>query len=218
MLLILICFTWKFHFLPSFSQNSSFIAPDLGAWWKRPVITPFLAYQCSEPTEINKPRRLPCGDQHFTFILCKAYWRQWLGVVQSLSSVWLFATLSTTACHTFLSLTISQSLLKLMSIESVMLSNHFISATFFFFCLQPFPESGSFPMSQLFASGGQSISASASTSALQMNIQGWSPLGLNSLILQSKELSKVFSTTTVLWLLAFFMVKLSHPYMTGKKP
>ena len=116
----------NFISLPYFSQNSLFIAPDLGAWWKRPVITTFLAYQCSEPTKINKPRRLPCGDQHFTFILCKAYWRLWLVVVQLLSSVWLFATLWTTACHTSLSLIISQCLLKLMPIESVMLSNHFI--------------------------------------------------------------------------------------------
>ena len=53
-------------------------------------------------------------------------------------------------------------------------------------------------MSQLFALGGQSIAASALASVLQMNIQGWFPLGLNSLIsLQSKELSRVFSTTTV---------------------
>ena len=65
-------------------------------------------------------------------------------------------------------------------------------------CLQSFPESGSFPMSWLFPSGGQSIGASASASVLPMNIQGWFPLGLTSLIsLQSKGLSKVFSNTTV---------------------
>ena len=52
------------------------------------------------------------------------------------------------------------------------------SATLFSFCLQSFPESGSFPMSQLFASGGQSIGASASVSVLPMNIQGWYSLGL----------------------------------------
>ena len=65
-------------------------------------------------------------------------------------------------------------------------------------CLQSFPASGSFPMSQLFTSGGQSIGASASASVLPTNIQGWSPLGLNTLIsLQSKGLSRVFSNTTV---------------------
>ena len=61
-----------------------------------------------------------------------------------------------------------------------------------------FPVSKSFPMSQLFASGGQSTGASASTSVLPMNIQNWFPLGLTGLIsLQSKGLSKVFSSTTV---------------------
>ena len=59
-------------------------------------------------------------------------------------------------------------------------------------------QSGSFPMSQLFASGGQSIGVSASTSVLPVNIQDWSPLGWTGWIsLQSKGLSRVFSTTTV---------------------
>ena len=66
----------------------------------------------------------------------------------------------------------------------------------FSFCLQSFPASGSFPMSQLFASGGQSIGVSASTSVLPMNIQDWFPLGWTGWIsLQSKELSRVFSNT-----------------------
>ena len=65
-------------------------------------------------------------------------------------------------------------------------------------CLQSFPASGSFQMNQLFAWGGQSIGASASTSVLPMNIQGWSPLGWTGWIsLQSKGLSRVFSNTTV---------------------
>ena len=63
---------------------------------------------------------------------------------------------------------------------------------------QSFPASGSFPMSQLFASGGQSIGVSASTSVLQLNTQDWSPLGWTGWIsLQSKGLSRVFSNTTV---------------------
>ena len=65
------------------------------------------------------------------------------------------------------------------------------------FCLQPFPASGSFLMSQLFTSGGQNIGASTSASVLPMNIQGWFPLGLTGLILLSKGLSRVFSNTTV---------------------
>ena len=66
------------------------------------------------------------------------------------------------------------------------------------FCPQSFPASGSFQMSQLFASGGQSIGVSASTSVLPRNTQDWFPLGWTSWIsLQSKGLSRVFSNTTV---------------------
>ena len=65
-------------------------------------------------------------------------------------------------------------------------------------CLQSFPASRSFPVSRLFALGGQSIRASASASVLPMNIQGWIPLGFTGLIsLLSKGLSRVFSSTTV---------------------
>ena len=65
-------------------------------------------------------------------------------------------------------------------------------------CLQSFPASGSFPMSQFFASGGQSIGISASASVLPMNIQDWFSLGQTGWIsLQSKGLSRVFSNTTV---------------------
>ena len=65
-------------------------------------------------------------------------------------------------------------------------------------CLQSFPVSGSFPMSQFFASGGQNIGASASTSVFPTNIQSWFPLGLTGLMsLQSRGLSRVFSNTIV---------------------
>ena len=65
-------------------------------------------------------------------------------------------------------------------------------------CLQSFPASGSFPISQVFTSGGQSIGASASASVLPMKIQVWFPLGLTGLIsLQSKGFSRVFFSTTV---------------------
>ena len=67
-----------------------------------------------------------------------------------------------------------------------------------FSCHQYFPESGSFPMSQFFTSGGQSIGVSASASVLPMNIQDWFPLGWTGLIsLESKRISRVFSNTTV---------------------
>ena len=87
-------------------------------------------------------------------------------------------------------------------------------------CLQSFPTSGSFPVSQFFASGGQSTGASASASVLPMNIQDWFPLGLTGLILQSKELSRVFSNTTVQKPQFFTPLSLwsnSHIYMTSGK-
>ena len=65
-------------------------------------------------------------------------------------------------------------------------------------CLQSFSASGSFPMSQFFSWSGQSIGVSASASVLLMNIWDWVPLGLTSLILQSKRLSRAFSNTTIL--------------------
>ena len=64
-------------------------------------------------------------------------------------------------------------------------------------CLQSFPASGSFQISQFFSSGGQSIGASASASVLSMNFQDWFPLGSTGLILQSTGLSRTFSNTTV---------------------
>ena len=102
----------------------------------------------------------------------------------------------TAALQAPLSFTIFWSLLKPMSIESVMPSNRLILYRPFSSCLQSFPASGSFPMSQFFSSDGQkswSFSISPST-----NIQSWFPLGWTGCIsLQSKVLSRVFSNTTV---------------------
>ena len=117
-------------------------------------------------------------------------------VVQLLSQ--LFATPWTAASQSSLSFTIFQSLLKFMSTEPVMPSNHLILWHHLLLPSLSFPASGSFPMSQFFASGGQSIGASTSASVLPMNIQDWFPLGLTGLIpLQSNELSRIFSSTTV---------------------
>ena len=94
-----------------------------------------------------------------------------LSSVQSLSFVQLISTLWTAAHNASLSMTSSWSLLKFMSIESVMPS---ISSSVIPFSshLQPIPASGSFPTSQFFASGGQSTGVSASVSVLPLNIQG----------------------------------------------
>ena len=118
--------------------------------------------------------------------------------VQSLSHVRLFATPWTTACQAFLSITISQSPPKPMSMELMMPSNHLVICWLFSSRLHSFTASGSFSTSQLFASGGQSIEVSASISVLPVNIQDWFPLGWTDWIsLQSKGLSRVFSNTTV---------------------
>ena len=96
------------------------------------------------------------------------------------------------------------------------------SVTPFSSCPQSFPGSGSFPVSQLFTTGGQSIGASALVSVLPVNIQGWFPLGLTGLIsLQSKTLKSLLQChslkASVLWCSAFFMVPLSHLYVTTGK-
>ena len=114
------------------------------------------------------------------------------------SHVWLFVTPRTAAHQASLSITNFQSLLKLMSIESVMPSNHLILCCPLSSCLQSFPTSGSLQMSQFFASDGQGIGVSASTSVLPMYIQDWFPLGWTGWIsLQSNGFSRVFSKTTV---------------------
>ena len=89
-------------------------------------------------------------------------------------------------------------------------------------CPQSLPASGSFPMSQLFAWGGQSIRVSTSALVLPMNTQDWSPLGWTGWIsLQSKGLSRVLqhhsSKASILRCSAFFIVQMSHPYMTTGK-
>ena len=126
-----------------------------------------------------------------------------LVVIQSLSRVRLSVTPWTAACQASLSITNSWSLLKIMSIELVMPSNHLILCRPL---LPPsiFPSIRVFPLSQLFASGGQRIGASASASVLPMNSQGWFPLGWTGLMsLLSKGLSRVFSSTTI-WMHQLF--------------
>ena len=82
--------------------------------------------------------------------------------------------------------------------DDIQLSHISSSVVPFSSCLQSFPASGSFPMSQLFTSGDQGIGVSASASVLPVNIQDWSPLGWTGLMsLLSKGLSKVFSNTSV---------------------
>ena len=116
--------------------------------------------------------------------------------VQSLSHVWLFANLwivSPTPGVYSNSCPLSQWCHPAISYSFIPFSS----------CPQSLPASGSFPMSQLFSSGGQSIGVSASASVLLMNTQDWSPLGWTGWIsLQSKGLSRVFPNTTVFYWLS----------------
>ena len=156
---------------------------------------------------VHFPGRDPLQRWHYAAVFSSTI--PLLSVVQSLSHVWLFATPWTSACQPSLSFTISRSLLKLMSIELVMSSNHLILCC-------PLLLSSIFPsirmmgnhlMSQLFASGAlsivllkvtQSIELFNSASLLLVNIQGWFLLGLTDLIsFLFKGLSRVFSSTTV---------------------
>ena len=129
----------------------------------------------------------------------------------------------------FLFFTISWSLLKLISIKLMMPSNHLILYHYLSSCLQSFPASWSFLMSQLFTSDGQSIGASASV--LPVNIQDWFPLGLTGWIsLQSQGLSRASFSNITVWkhqffsaersnsLWTFFMVQFSHSYTTTYGP
>ena len=126
---------------------------------------------------------------------------------QPLSPVWLFVTPWTPAHQASLSTMNSQSLLKLMFIESVMPSNHLNLIVRFSSRFQSSPASGSFPMSQFFRSHGQSIRASAPV--LPMTITDWFPLGLTGWIpLLSKGFSRVFSNSRV-QRHQFFRVQLS---------
>ena len=119
-------------------------------------------------------------------------------LLQLLSHVQLFVTQWTVACQASLSIT----KLRLYSNACPLSwrSHPTISSSVVAFssCLQSFPPSRSFEKSQLFASGGQSVRASASASVLPMNIQNWSPSEWTGWIsVQSKGLSRVFSNTTV---------------------
>ena len=130
----------------------------------------------------------------------------------------LFASPWTTARQDSLFFTISLGLIKFISSESVMLSVS--SSAALFSCPQSFPASGSFPMSQFFTSVGRSIGASASV--LPMNIQCWFPLGLTGLISLLSQGSQESSptpqfTNSILQCSAYFMVQLSHMYMTTGK-
>ena len=134
-----------------------------------------------------------------SLVILYHHYREWFTSVQSLSHVWLFAASWTAACHTSLSINNSQSLLKLMSIKSVISSNHLILSS---------PSPPAFNLSKhqgLFQWVSPShhvakiLEFQLQASVFPMTIQDWFPLGLTGLksSLQSKGLSRVFSNSTV---------------------
>ena len=117
---------------------------------------------------------------------------------QSLRCVWLFVTPWTAKCQALLFITYFQSLLKLISIGSVMPSNHVILCHPLHLLPSIFPSIRVFSNESVLASDDQSTGVSASASVFPMNIQDWLPLGWTGWIsLQCKGLSRVFSNTTV---------------------
>ena len=136
-----------------------------------------------------------CIYIYSTFPWCHSLVRVLGAFIQSLSCVFVISW--TASCEASLSFTVSWSLIKLMSLSRWCYPTISPLMPLFSSCPQSFPESRSFPMSQLFPSGGQRIGASVLASVLPMNIQDWFPLGWTSWIsLQSKGLSRVFSNIT----------------------
>ena len=143
------------------------------------------------PPVISHCRIIPRKD---SFPTLKSY----VSSIQLLSRVQLFVTPWTAARQASLSITNFQSLLKLMSIESVVPFNHLVLCHPLILPPSTFPRMKVFPMSLFFASGSQSIGVSVSASILPVNIQDWFPLGWTSWTsLQSKGLPRVFYNTTV---------------------
>ena len=157
--------------------------------------------------KIQQITHLSPSLQPFTFILLQSDVIYSLPtLVQSLSPIWLFATPWTAACQAFLSFTISQSLLKLMSCHPLLLLPSI------------FPSIRVFPMSQLFTSGDQSFGASASVLEYSRPISFRVRFGLLAVQGTLKSLLQHHnSKASILQCSGFFMVQLSHPYMTSGK-
>ena len=135
-------------------------------------------------------------------------------VLSCFSSIWFFVIPWTAACQASLFFTISWACSNLCPLSQWCHPIICSSVVPFSSSLLSFPESGSFPVSQFFTLGGQSIGASASV--FPMNIQGWFPLGLTGLIsLQSKGLSRVFSNTTVQSINSSVLSPLYSPTLTS---
>ena len=149
--------------------------------WRAACAASWVTFQRNEqstvwdPSELGKVPLKKSDTLNTGKTSCYLIWIQFSSV-HSLSCVWLSATPWIAAHQASLSITKSWSSLKLTSIESVMPSSHLILCCPLLLLPQSLPASESFPMSQLFTWGGQSIGVSASASVLQMSTQDWSPL------------------------------------------
>ena len=158
------------------------------------------------------------SSTNFIFLKCQ------YSSVHSLSHIRLSVTPRIAACQASLSITNSRILLKLMSIDSVMPCKHLILCHPLLLLPSIFPRIRVFSNESALYIRWPKTGVSTSTSVLPINIQKWFPLGWTGWIsLQSKGLSRVFSNTTVqkhqfLQHSAFFIVQISHPYMTTGKP
>ena len=148
-------------------------------------------------------------------------WLVGFSSVQSLSHVRLFATPWTAARQASLSITNSHSLLKLMSIELMMPSNHLILCHPLLLLPSIFPSIRVFSNESVLCISGQSIGVSASASVLPMNIQGWFKIDWFDLLAVQWTLKSLLQhhslKASVPWRSAFFMIQLSHLYMTTRK-
>ena len=191
--------------------------------WTRIYIHGYSLWGFSSLTLLSWIKKIHLKHITFKTFLTKwpNYQRAKIVTVQLLIPVWLSMTPWTAAHQASLSITISQSLLKLMSTDSMMPYNHLILCCPLLLLPSILPSVRVFSNEKLFTSGGQRIGVSASASVLPMNIQDC-PLGLTGWIsLQSKELSRVLqhhsSKASILQCSAFFIVQLSHAYMTTGK-
>ena len=178
-----------------------------------------------------KRKRLPCetlhaAGSHHTHYKQKGlendfYKETCISSVQLLSHIQLFATPWSAGCQASLSITNSWSYPNSCPLSQWCHPTISSSVIPFSSCVQSFPASGSFPVSQFFTSGGQRIGVSVSISVLPVNTEDWSSLGRTGWISCQGTLESLLqhqsSKASILQCSAFFIVQLSHPYMTTGK-
>ena len=173
-------------------ENTSFGVRQKWVWFASYFALPFNSWSFVDLC------KLPCFSVSQFPCLQNGEYDSYFSSVQLLSRIWLFATPWIAALQASLSIPTPGVYPNSCPLSQWCHAAISFSVAPFSSCPQPLPASGSFPVSQLFPWGGQSIGVSASASVLPMNTQDWSPLGWTAWIsLQSKGLSRVFSNTTV---------------------